>query len=254
MNDRYEGEHLLQAYAGIEGRNFWFQARAGIICDAFASYFPGAKNLIDIGCGTGFLLEEIGRHFPRVRLHGVEPSRAGFDFACCRLPHADIHRSNIETYKAHGKFDVVCAFDVLEHVEDDVNMLKKLSAMCRPGGGLMLTVPQHPFLWSKPDEYAGHWRRYRRSELAHKCADAGFKAVFCTSFVSLLFPALYLSRIAQRCLPVRSAQIDAGFELPGLVNRVLSEVMSVERRLISRRTSLPFGGSLLLVAEKRMMV
>jgi hypothetical protein len=111
-----------------------------------------------------------------------------------------------------------------------------------------VTVPQHPFLWSDADTYAQHERRYRRGELVGRVAAAGFRVERVTSFVTLLAPLMVLSRLRSRV----GASFDplTEFEIPRPLDRLFERVALAEQRLIERGASLPFGGSLLLVARR----
>jgi hypothetical protein len=138
--------------------------------------------------------------------------------------------------------------DVLEHVQDDAGALSALARSARPGGGVFLLVPQHPSLWSDMDRVAHHARRYRRDELVGKVREAGLEVDYVGSFVTTLLPAMVFSRALRRALrrpydPVRELE-------PGPLNPVFERILGAERRLIGRGISLPFGGSLLLVARK----
>ena len=117
------------------------------------------------------------------------------------------------------------------------------------GGGIILTVPQHAFLWSQQDEAACHVRRYSRGTLIEKVGRAGFNVEVATSFVSLLLPLMMWSRRRKR---VPSDRFDpmAELKLGRIANTTLAGVMSVERSLIEWGARFPAGGSLLLVARK----
>ncbi len=147
------------------------------------------------------------------------------------------------------EFDVIGAFDVLEHIEQDEVVLAEMLRALRPGGGVVLTVPQYPWLWSWQDEYACHVRRYRVGELRKKVLRAGLTLEFETSFVSLLLPAMVASRMFQRNRPADSDAM-AELHLPVLLNRVFESFMDVERSLIKWGMRLPIGSSLLLIARK----
>ncbi len=145
------------------------------------------------------------------------------------------------------EFDVLGAFDVLEHIDEDEAVLRAMCEALRPGGGLLLTVPQHPFLWSAVDDWSRHRRRYTRADLLGKLAAAGFQAIRATSFSTLLLPAILLARA--RPLP---AEFDPCFELrihPAL-NTLFGGLASIERALIRLGCSFPAGGSLFVVARR----
>jgi SAM-dependent methyltransferase len=146
-----------------------------------------------------------------------------------------------------GEFDLVGAFDVREHIDQDVSVLQGMRRAVRDGGGMLVTVPQHPALWSAADTFAHHVRRYRRGELVRKIRAAGFEPVEVTSFVTSLLPAMVASRVAHR---VAGRPYDPIEELePGALNGVFERILDGERRLIERGVSLPFGGSLLVAAR-----
>ena len=147
------------------------------------------------------------------------------------------------------EFDVVGAFDVLEHIEDDHGALRALARAARPGGGVVVAVPQHPWLWAAADVASGHHRRYRRRELVSAAAAAGLDVVRVTSFVSLLLPLLLLSRLRHR-RPDPSYDVVREIDIGRAANGVLDAVMRVEAALLRRGVALPAGGSLLLVARR----
>src|SRR5690606_28048554 len=99
------------------------------------------------------------------------------------------------------EFDVVGAFDVLEHVEEDEVVLAEIHQALKPDGHIVLTVPQHTWLWSPSDDYAHHERRYGLNELGKKVQAAGFKIQRSTSFVALLLPLMLLSRLRTKKRP-----------------------------------------------------
>lgn len=97
-----------------------------------------------------------------------------------------------------AEFDAIGAFDVIEHIDDDEEVMTSAHAALRPRGLFVVTVPQHAWLWSSTDKHAHHKRRYSRRELLTKLQRHGFALRFCTSFVFALLPLMYLSRLAKR--------------------------------------------------------
>jgi SAM-dependent methyltransferase len=229
-------------------RHFWFAARARLIAWAVQRYFPRAQSLLDVGCGTGAVLQMLQDRVPGLRLTGAEASLEALRVLASRAPGIDAVRADTRGLPYRDEFDVVGAFDVLEHIPDDGLAMRALAGAAVPGGGVIVTVPQHPSLWTPIDDYAGHQRRYTRHELVARAREAGLDVVHVTSFVSLLLPALWLSRLLQRNQPVDPMQ---EFRVSETVNAVGGAVMAVERRLIEAGVSMPAGGSLLLVARRR---
>jgi len=235
--------------ARLEAGNFWFRGRNSLIAWALARYFPRARSMLEVGCGTGFVLAGVAESRPALRLTGSEVATEGLAFAAQRVPAAELVQMDARHIPFREEFDVAGAFDVIEHIEDDAAVLQELRAALAAGGGLMLTVPQHPALWSRYDAHAGHVRRYRRSELRAKVAAAGLEVVRMTSFVSLLLPLMFLSRLAQRAPDARYDPL-AELRIAPWLNRGLDAVLAAERALIRAGVSFPAGGSLLLVARK----
>jgi SAM-dependent methyltransferase len=245
---RYDASRF-EVLAGLEREHFWFTARSRLIVWALRKHFPHAQSLLEIGCGTGNVLGAIAEAAPALRLAGSEAHASALAFARRRAPGAALLQMDARRIPYRDEFDVVGAFDVIEHIEDDERVLGEMYACCRAGGGAIITVPQHPWLWSYRDEFARHVRRYRRADLLRKLRAAGFERIWAGSFVTALLPLMALSRLRQKT-PQR---FDASSELrvsPAL-NRVLGALMGLERRLIEAGLTLPAGGSLLVIAHKR---
>jgi len=238
------------ALAELEARNFWFRARNRLIVWALGRYFPGARRFLEAGCGTGFVLTGITAAFPALEMTGSEVAAEGLAFAARRAPSARLIQMDARRIPFRGEFDVAGAFDVIEHIEDDRAVLRALREALVPGGGLLLTVPQHPFLWSEYDVRARHVRRYRAAELRTKLAEAGFEIVKMTSFVSLLLPLMIASRLVQRA-PSAGYDPLAELRIGPWLNWLLEQALDFERLLIRAGIPLPAGGSLLVVARRR---
>lgn len=244
-----------EAYAGLamlEAGNFWFRSRNKLIIWTMLHHFPSMQRYLEIGCGTGFVLAGVANAYPQVRVTGSEIFSAGLPYALERLPSAELLQMDARHIPYEDEFDVIGAFDVLEHIEEDEKVLGEIKRALRPAGGIVLTVPQHPQLWSRQDEYACHVRRYRVGELRKKVERAGFHVVFETSFVSLLLPAMIVSRLANKQKAVASEM--AELHLPKLLNSAFESIMTVERLLIRLGIRFPFGGSNLLVAKKNRVM
>ena len=236
--------------AELEEHNFWFRARTALITWALGSYFPAASKFLEVGCGTGTVLHGVSRAFPAMELFASEPFVEGLAFAQQRVRHATYLQMDGRAIPFAEEFDVIGAFDVLEHIDEDEAVLAQMHRAARKGGGLLLAVPQHQFLWSPQDDAAGHVRRYNASDMRVKLERAGFTVRRMTSFVALLLPLMLASRRGKRKHGARCDPLDE-LRLNRPLNAVLSAVMTLERGLIRGGLSLPAGGSLLAVAEKR---
>ena len=235
--------------ADQEAGNFWFRSRNRLLIWALKQYFPNAKNFLEIGCGTGFVLSGFKQAFPNLVLLGSEVFSEGLSFAAPRLPGIELFQMDARCIPFRDEFDVIGAFDVLEHVKQDEEVLAQMHEATRQGGGILITVPHHRFLWSPVDEFARHVRRYETRELCEKVRRAGFSVVRITSFVSLLLPLLIASRFKQR---FTGEEVDpsAEYNISNLMNTTLEKILDAERTLIGAGLSFPAGGSLLLVARR----
>lgn len=244
----YDPAYFERLYA-LEADNYWFRARNALLTWALRTYFRATRRFLEIGCGTGFVLAGIARAMPGLAVHASEVSASGLPFAAQRVPAAEFFQMDARAIPFAEHFDVVGLFDVLEHIEEDATVLREVCRALRRGGGLVITVPQHPFLWSQYDEHAHHVRRYTARELRAKVTHAGFRIIMMTSFVSLLLPLMVLSRWLQR-KPAADFDVLADLRVGRFANFVLESVLAAERALIRIGVRFPAGGSLLLIAER----
>ncbi len=247
-SDGFEA-HYFATLAELEAGSFWFRSRNQLLSWALQRYFPEAENFFEIGCGTGFVLSGIRKALPELTLSGSEIFSAGLTFAARRLPGIELFQMDARRIPFREEFDVIGAFDVLEHIKEDEEVLSQMYQATRKGGGILVTVPHHPFLWSQADDQARHVRRYTTPELKDKAKRVGFDIVRLTSFVSLLLPLLIISRFKHR---LSSKEFDPAseFRIGSLMNATLERILGGERTMIRAGLSLPVGGSLLLVARR----
>lgn len=244
----FKPEYFSDLYQ-LEAKNFWFRARNQLIIWALQNYKPNGSNFFEVGCGTGFVLSGIARACPKLALNGSEILLAGLSYAAKRVPSAHFMQMDARRMPFVEEFDAIGAFDVLEHIKEDETVLAQLYSALMPGGILLITVPQHPWLWSASDEHACHVRRYKRAEIELKILTAGFKILRSTSFVSSLLPAMMLSRFLQKNTrefdPVSELKINA------VLNKSCYALMMFELAGIRAGINYPAGGSRFIVAEKK---
>ncbi|NBV49811.1 class I SAM-dependent methyltransferase [bacterium] len=239
---------MFPKLAAAESTHWWFRSRNKVIIWAVQNFVKSCRDFLEIGCGTGFVLEGLSREFPSFTLSGSEYFPEGLSFAKKRVPRAQFKQLDATKMEEKEKYDCIGAFDVLEHIDDDRRVLQNIHRALRPGGYLAITVPQHRWLWSVVDEHAQHVRRYEKADLISKLRAAGFGVVFCSSFVSLLVPLMWLSRLTAN----KKENFDSmsEFQISGWVNKALEQVMNLELGLLKIGIRLPLGGSLLVVAVK----
>jgi SAM-dependent methyltransferase len=236
------------AYAAVHAEedraHWWFLGRRAVILAEMARRLPGGRaRMAELGCGSGGMLEALSRFGTAV---GVETDAAlrararerGLDVRAGALPDAiPLHP---------GRWDAVCLFDVLEHVDDEAGALAACRRLLVPGGRLFVTVPAYAWLWSRHDELLGHRRRYTARGLRQVAERAGFTVERLTYFNTILAPPIMAVRIVRAAL--RRPGHDLDRPAPWL-NRALAACFSAEARLL-RWTSPPFGISILLVARR----
>lgn len=233
----------------LETANFWFRARNKLIAWALHTYKANAQNFLEVGCGTGFVLSGIAKSNSSIELSGSEIFLAGLSHAADRIPSAHFMQMDARHVPFVNEFDSIGAFDVLEHIEEDEAVLAQLQRALSPGGILLLTVPQHPWLWSASDEYACHVRRYTRLEIETKVAKSGFEVLRSTSFVTTLLPAMMLSRALQK-RQKETFDPAAEFTKSAVLNQAFYGLMALELAGIKLGIDYPAGGSRLIVARK----
>lgn len=249
-NDGFNPE-FFRLMVEVEPGHFWFVMRNRILASVMRKHFPRPDKMLEIGCGTGFVMAGMRVAFPRAQLSGSDIFTDGLPFASGRVPGAFLFQMDARHIPFREEFDWIGAFDVLEHIEEDEAVLAQMFRACRPGGGIALTVPQHRWLWSRVDDFACHKRRYTRAELVEKTVRAGFRVEYATSFVSLLLPLMLASRWSKQSVADMDGQMEAvGLKVGGLTNAALGAIMRIEWALIKAGLSFPFGGSLLLIARK----
>jgi SAM-dependent methyltransferase len=238
---------LFETLAALEPTSFWFRGRNAFILWAIERWFPHTRSFLEVGCGTGFVLSAILNSRPDLEALGVELFPEGLRVARRRLEGVPLAQADAQSLGIDQAFDLVGAFDVLEHIDRDEDAMKAMFTALRPGGGFIATVPQHRWLWSGADHFAGHARRYTRRELTLRMRAAGFELLWTTSFVTLLLPVMASSRLLARRRPY---SLEREFGLPRWLDRLFEQSLDLERAAIARGVSLPMGGSLLAVARR----
>jgi SAM-dependent methyltransferase len=233
----------------VEDGHFWFEARNRLILNEISRFFRPTGKFLEIGVGTGFVLRGIHKKFPEMTIMGSEIHAEGLKYAAQRLPGANLFQCDARKIPFTNELDIIGAFDVIEHIEEDEKVLQSMYQALVPGGGVILSVPQHQILWSDMDVQAGHKRRYSRKELLQKLNRVGFEVAYATSFLTLLFPALYVARFAKR---KEAKDVMNEHHVGRLFNGIFSAILWFEFLMVRYlKLSLPFGGSLIVVAKKK---
>lgn len=231
----------------MEERHWWFRGRRAVIWALIRR--AGAlvpARLLDAGCGTGRNLVELGRLGVA---EGVDPSEVAVEY-CRRRGLEGVRVGSLDALPFDdGRFDLLLATDVLEHLPDDGAGLRELRRVATADAALIVTVPAYGWLWSQHDETHHHYRRYTRPLLVRRAEEAGWRVETASYFNTALLPPIAAVRTIGRRLR-RSGRGRTDYELTGgPVNSLLELPMRAEAELIERGGSLPAGVSIGMVCR-----
>jgi SAM-dependent methyltransferase len=238
---------VYQQMAELDDRHWWYRARRRILADLIRREVrppPGAQ-ILEIGCGTGHNLAMLGEfgHVDGLELddeaRALSEKRLGRKVMSSPLPEL------AEVPDRH--YDLIGAFDVIEHIEDDAAALASIAAKLKPAGKFVLAVPAHQWMWSAHDVVNHHKRRYSRRALKALIEGSPLELDNIGYFNSLLFPLAVAERAASKMRGKDNADVALP---PALLNAALETVFGVERHFVGR-LPLPIGLSLFAVASAK---
>ena len=244
----------IQRLVAAEDRHFWFQSRnetiAALALRPIRELHDGFR-ILEVGCGSGNVLRVLQRLAGnRGRVEGLELSNEAADVARART---GLHVTNgyVADLDPDARYDLIAAFDVLEHIADETGMLQQMRDRLIAGGRLIVTVPAHQSLWSAFDVASGHERRYSKRTLSRALRSAGFRVEYITYFMSLLYPLMWLRRrLLTTQKPDMAAVLDSEFKIVPGVNRVAYELLRREAVVVRARWQLPIGTSIVAIARR----
>jgi len=245
----------------LESYRWWFVGRRDIFMGLLGRCLPppdartdGPFRIADMGCGTGVNLDALARFGEVI---GVDVSETALSFCRERKGYRLCQAPMSELPFRSGSIDLITAFDVLEHGEDDGAMLAEAFRVCAPGGWALFAVPAYHFMWGDHDVAAHHFRRYTRQEIRDRVEACGFRIHRLTYINSYLFPISVVFRHAKslwvgalRALG-RTVKPKSDFRstAPPWINPLLLRIFTSESRLLDR-ADLPFGLSICCIARK----
>jgi SAM-dependent methyltransferase len=248
--------NLDDDFVKIENEHFWYTSRRKAVTSLLSRFTKltsqgeGTRG-VEIGCGTGGMQETLSQFCHE--LIGVEPFENAARVARLRNSKFTIVQTEGEKFLAEHpeSFELIATFDVLEHLEDDMGMLRQMHSALVPGGSLVITVPASKILWSSYDLFDQHWRRYERTDLQQKLEEAGFSVSRISYLFMCLFPVVYLVRKFRDILALKASEQNTDLiKMPSkLVNSLLKGIFNLEIELM-KHISLPIGSSLVCIASK----
>jgi ubiquinone/menaquinone biosynthesis C-methylase UbiE len=252
---------VYEEWFELETYHWWFVGRRILFIRLLeqalvmgASELKTGLRMVDMGCGTGVMLDSLSRFGEVI---GVDVSRTALSFCRERKPYVLCQAPMDHLPFRSGRIDLLTAFDVLEHGEDDQAMLREAYRVCAPGGLAMFSVPAYHFMWGDHDVAAHHYRRYSSEEIRKIVERAGFHIRRMTYLNSFLFPLSVVFRHSKNVLvnalrrmgiSVRSRSDFRSTGLP-LMNPILLKIFRAESLLL-RQTNLPFGLTICCIAQK----
>jgi SAM-dependent methyltransferase len=232
----------------VEDWHWWYRVRRDILDQQLAGLKldPARARLLDVGCGTGGASLTLARHGQAIAL---DRSPGSFRIAMDRpYRHRVVASAAAPLPFADDSFDVVCALDILEHLDDDEAAARELYRVCKPGGHVIAYVPAFRFLWGYNDDYSHHKRRYVKNQLSSLLAGAGFTVSEAGYFNALLFLPTLAARLVQRAAPRLTEGMEHSTK-PSPFNGLLTSLFRAELPLL-RRAPLPFGTSAYCIGAK----
>lgn len=213
---------------------FWFRAKNEVIHVLLCKLrTKKALKILNLGGGTGSDLSVI-KEFGEIYVIDIDPK------ALELVPDRFVHEKRVcdacQMPYPDSYFDLVVAFDVLEHIEDDGRVISEIYRVLKPTGYFVFTVPAFNFLYSSHDRALNHFRRYEKSTIKNLLSS--FKCIELGYWVFSLFIPVLIQRILKRKESVSEVHF---MKLPKTINGFLYSLLKIENLLIKHRIPLPVG-------------
>jgi SAM-dependent methyltransferase len=233
----------------VEEDSFWFKHRNRVIKYLVEKFSP-EETFFDIGGGNGCTALYLKKHGIDSVL--IEPglsgaynaSRRGLDSVCAVIEELDFVPDSVRA---------VGLFDVIEHIEDDLDFMQKIRSIVSDSACIYITVPCYQLLWSEEDVIAGHFRRHNLSSITKLLKDSGFAITYSSYFFQCLIMPIFFLRSLPYRLGFRQKhdqdKLDRDHKPAGLITKLINYLLDREFQKLSSGRSLDYGASLILVAQ-----
>jgi SAM-dependent methyltransferase len=234
-----------------EATHWWYAARRNLLRDALGKLLPADREhcILDLASACGGNFEPCAS---RGRVVGIDLSPVAMSY-CAQRSAASLVQGDVQVLPFGDRvFDAVVAFDVFEHLPDDVAAMREAARVLRPESVLLVNVPACQALFSEHDVAFEHHRRYSRRELRDKLRTAGFEVMQISYWSFFLFPAVFAARKAARLLARkdRTATSDFHKPIPRPATWLFTQLSRFEVGHMQRGGSFPFGVSLYAICRK----
>lgn len=235
--------------AEIQDRHWWYEARRQILASLIKNLpLKSSPDIMEAGCGPGAnlgMLSDFGV------VHAFEPDSFALKYCHDKsgISEERLKQGFLPAPIPFDKsFDLIGAFDVIEHVEEDAASLKALFEKTKPGGYALFTVPAYMFLWSQHDVVNHHKRRYTKKQFESLLSGSGFQVDVISYYNMFLFPLVAGIRFLKKALKIKDKP-DETLPRLAIINKILFLIFSCEKFLIGK-IPLPFGVSILAVCRR----
>lgn len=254
-------KEFYKEYYYLERENWWFKARLEILEMLLKKEIlsqhqdKNAIKILNAGVATGATSLMLEKY--------AETTSLEYDKDCCamlkELVGIDaVNASLTELPFEDNSFDLVCAFDVIEHIEDHETAMAEINRVLKPNGQVFLTVPAFNFLWSSHDEINHHMRRYTASSLTQVVEGNQFNTQFKSYFNFFLFLPIAAVRLFSSFLEKMKGsfskkELQSDFKkikTGNFINKILYFIFKMEKPLLSMKVRFPFGVSLMIIGKK----
>jgi ubiquinone/menaquinone biosynthesis C-methylase UbiE len=244
---------FYQEYYTLEREGWWFKARLSIL-ESYCKDLAVNTNIkiLNVGAATGATSEMLSRY--------GEVTSLEYDKFCCEFLKVKtgieaINASLTELPFKNNTYDLICAFDVIEHIEDHEKALDEIYRVLRPHGKYFLTVPAFQSLWSNHDVVNHHYRRYTKKKFNSLISNSNLKIDYSTYFNFWLFIPISIARFILNILPRKKKENSSGsdneiMKSSKVINAILFSIFHSEKYLLNHNVKFPFGVSIMTIGHK----
>ena len=249
-------KQYYKEYYHLERKHWWFKARMEILESLLVKHITSSDKeelkILNVGVATGatsIMLEKYGK------VTSLEYDKDCCDFLSETVGIEAVNASLTELPFENESYDVVCGFDVIEHIEDDKLAVSEIYRVLKKGGCVYLTVPAFQSLWSDHDVVNHHFRRYKMKNFVQLITNQNFEIVRKSYFNFILFPPVYLFRVVSNLVKRKKKDETAGsdfdyFNNKNKLNSVLYRIFKMEKSMLKNKVNFPFGVSALVIGKK----